>query len=77
VTELGRPRRPPSGIYSRIANKASNLILVPFGLLAKWLKLFTPLAAAPGPCRHNCDGTYRMLFNKGEESSVDCTNRRY
>jgi hypothetical protein len=24
-----------------------------------------------------CDGTYGMLFNKGEGSSVDCTNRRY
>ena len=39
MTELGRPRRPPSGIYSRIANKISNLILVPFGPLAEWLKL--------------------------------------
>jgi hypothetical protein len=39
-------------LNSRIANKASNLILVPFGRLAEWLKLFTPLAAALGPCRH-------------------------
>jgi hypothetical protein len=34
-------------LSSRIANKAFNLILVPFGRLAKWLKLFTPLATAP------------------------------
>jgi len=34
-------------LSSRIANKASNLILVPFG---PWLKLFTPLAAALGKC---------------------------
>jgi hypothetical protein len=40
-------------LNSRIANKASNLILVPFGQLAEWLKLFTLLAAAPGQCRHN------------------------
>jgi hypothetical protein len=45
-----RPRRPPLGIYSRIVNKASNLILVPFGPLAEWLKLPTPLAAALGQC---------------------------
>jgi hypothetical protein len=37
-------------MYSRIVNKVSNLILVPFGPLAEWLKLFTPLAAALGPC---------------------------
>jgi hypothetical protein len=39
-------------LNSRIANKASNLILVPLSRLAEWLKLFTPLAAAPGQCRH-------------------------
>ena len=31
-----RPQCALSSIYSRIANKASNLILVPFGLLAQW-----------------------------------------
>jgi hypothetical protein len=31
-------------------NKVSNPILAPFGPLAEWLKLFTPLAAALGPC---------------------------
>jgi hypothetical protein len=50
VTELGRGPRPPLGIYSRIVNKASNLILVPFGPLAEWLKLFTPLVVALGQC---------------------------
>jgi hypothetical protein len=45
-----RPQCALSSIYSRIANKASNLILVPFGLLAEWLKLFASLATVLGPC---------------------------
>jgi hypothetical protein len=53
-------------LSSRIANTAFNFILVPFGRLAEWLKLFTPLAAAPSQCRHsnaikNIDLDYGLL----------------
>jgi hypothetical protein len=42
VTELGRGlRRLPSGIYSRIVNKVSNLILVPFWPVGALVKCYS------------------------------------
>jgi hypothetical protein len=41
------------GIYSRIANKVANLILVPFSLLAEWLKLLHHLLQHLVSARHS------------------------
>jgi hypothetical protein len=55
-------------LSSRIANKASNLILVPFGRLAEWLKLSHRLSRHLVSARHTGGGGW-------EETASTYTSR--